>query len=354
MLSPWTVTTKALFKYLLITKLSKMSVNNSLKLFIGLSLTLLVMVSCNKEQQLQENDSFQIEYITFNYPQLDDEGRLTFNTPSDITDMINGMDVLRMSEIKQLHEENGFISEYMNRYSENPETSKINYNAGFIEDELFASIINVNGELRFDNNIIYKVGADYSFLFKNGEEELVDRFYRELAGGTITVEPMVENKFYEELIVFKTHQESSESSNSRNIIDRFFNDDHRLRGKTTSAWAGVYASIRAVTKADERRNFLFWTNWRNEDIQNISVTGNAEIWVNGGRQLPAPVAFNVNRINDNVARRILWQASGTITLGGWCGFFVCPGPAPMPPRVEGTATHAGTRDGVGLNLTTDW
>lgn len=67
MLSPWTVTAKALSKYLLITKLSKMSVNNSLKFGIGLFLSLFLMVACQKEQdvtpQLEEANQKVLPYL---------------------------------------------------------------------------------------------------------------------------------------------------------------------------------------------------------------------------------------------------------------------------------------------------
>lgn len=65
MLLPWTVTAKALSKYLLITKLSKMSVKNSLKFGIGLFLSLFLMVACNEDRDAGKIDNQKLEaYIT--------------------------------------------------------------------------------------------------------------------------------------------------------------------------------------------------------------------------------------------------------------------------------------------------
>jgi len=129
-----------------------------------------------------------------------------------------------------------------------------------------------------------------------------------------------------------------------------FADNHRVRGKTEASWYAGYASIRAKTKAEERRGFIFRT-WKNEDIDRISVSGTIEIWPNGMRQASTgPIGFNVIETNDDKARRIFWQASAQI---GACPWFLCR-PAPMPPPREGTATHSGTRNGVTRTFTTSW
>ncbi|MFK7980302.1 MAG: hypothetical protein AB8G86_10000 [Saprospiraceae bacterium] len=175
MLSPWTVTAKALSKYLLITKLIKMSVKNSLKFGMGLFLSLLLMVACQKEDVVENSKPI-----------------FSFDSNEEFSGFMDYLHQFEPEELDGLPELSSFYS-HRNFYDEaelidESELEAFNYNEeNEIADPYLASVLNKEREILI-GEIYYRLGNDYCFAFLSLEDKnIINEFKQKLKSGEINI-----------------------------------------------------------------------------------------------------------------------------------------------------------------------
>lgn len=106
----------------------------------------------------------------------------------------------------------------------------------------------------------------------------------------------------------------------------------------------MYRCIRAITHAKRKK----WFYWTGEDITEVRVNGETDLLytnpISGGVDIVRPVTFDEVRFDDDKATATLDIAFGQIDALGIYEF----------PRIEGTASHRGIRNGQTITLSTSW
>ncbi len=299
---------------------------------------LVVAISCsdNNLQRVEKND-----------PTLTNGGRLKFKDLNALGDFINSTKEngrVNIEEIKKRTEKLGFKSHRENYYEKAEAVGKVRAYArmfdqpipidevpngeippsdvpsgGFpiydeishyvsptqeitrlapIEDSELAAVLNEDQEIQFGNSVA-RVQNDYTFVFDEGNTDLITDYYRALSLGQAQI-PVGESEVnFGGLKVYKTsvkvislasgiEDTDGELSGRRDAIcGLHYRSDVRMEGKLISTWVFFYSPGRIETKVIQRKRscFLWWCSdkWNNNIFANrLAMNFDIYVFFNGG------------------------------------------------------------------------
>ena len=162
-----------------------------------------------------------------------------------------------------------------------------------IQDDFFASLLDANKELEIGEDIIYRAGNDYCFVYNKGDYNLIDQFYQSVRSGNVSLEAGQTLTYSDKLLVYRTEsdtevlpQNTGQGSPNGRIVSLFgrkvsnsspFDCCTRLFGQ---AWATnylIYSSSGIETNIEKRHWLWGWSAWGNPS--NCSVGMIASITV---------------------------------------------------------------------------
>lgn len=228
------------------------------------------------------------------------EDRIKFSKSTDLKDFMEN--IMPDSEmVKQ-----GFVSYFVAKDESNaagarketdPEVIK---DTNYIADPSLARILNKKREIQVGDSI-YKVGEDFTFFFKKGDESMVDMFYKDLEAGQISIE---EDKLmnYKSIQVFKTFQ-SVKTATSKptvsisgadlrtegylqdfifaNLVSMGVSIRYRMQCELWSTNAFFYSGCGVSTKIQSSLNNGTWADGQTNDLS-VSGDGSFDIYVRCG------------------------------------------------------------------------
>lgn len=261
-------------------------------------------ISC-KEQALEEvkPDKVAIEEVN---PLIED-GRMKFNSLKDFSTFMKQTKDKSIKELKEMSKALNFNSHL--RVSTDIITNETNAAKedslkSIITDPYFSSVLNDKKEIEFGNDVIYRAGNDYCFMYQNGQGNLIEDFYKDLQSQATKIQDGKTFIYKNNLVVFNTFFKKPKSNKSskvagvfQDVVDNYIDWGDGQHRMYSQIWDGnwlVYSSSGIKTEAEEYGwQWLFKHGWNNADAQTITVSAQANLRAPSTTQPGQYVYYNV-------------------------------------------------------------
>ena len=133
-------------------------------------------------------------------------------------------------------------------------------------DDMLLFLLNENGEIGIENKI-YRIDGDFVYTYVGGNDDEIEKFDTAYELGKIKIADGDTLEFSKTLSVFKhtnnkVVQEHVQGKRQAQTSYHYFSSDYRMRAKQFNGFWGFYSSIGANTKVEQKKKFLWWSDWR--------------------------------------------------------------------------------------------